>query len=55
MLRGGAPTPWVQLNRLNPPEDPLPQLPASREGALVDAVAAAARLRLRQTLARALS
>ncbi len=54
VLRGGKPLSWVELDRLNPAVDDMPQLPATREGALLETVRQAAGARQAAVLASAL-
>ena len=54
VLRGGAPLSWVELDRLNPTVDDMPQVPATRESAVLDAVRSGAAARRAAVLAGAL-
>ena len=45
VLRGGSPLSWVELDRLNPAVDDMPEMPMTREGAMLHAVRSEAGLR----------
>ena len=53
VLRGGAPLSWVELDRLNPAVDDMPEMPVTREGAMLHAVRSEAGLRQAAVLASA--
>lgn len=53
VLRGGAPLSWVELDRLNPAPDDMPDMPMTREGAMLEAVRSEAGLRQAAVLASA--
>jgi len=54
VLRGGTPLSWVELDRLNPAMDDMPEMPMTREGAVLETVKAEAAARQAQLLAAAL-
>ena len=51
VLRGGAPTSWVELDRLNPAMDELPTLPPSSSASLLEIVRSGAAARQTALLA----
>ena len=53
VLRGGAPLSWVELDRLNPAVDDMPEMPVTREGAMLHAVRSEAGMRQAAVLANA--
>lgn len=53
VLRGGAPLSWVELDRLNPAVDDMPEMPVTREAAMLEAVRSEAGLRQAAVLASA--
>ena len=53
VLRGGAPLSGVELDRLNPAVDDMPEMPITRAGAMLEAVRSEAGLRKAAVLASA--
>ena len=51
VLRGGSPLSWVELDRLNPAVDELPELPPCSSAALLDVVRSGAAARQTALLA----